>query len=557
MTKLPPKLNSKSNLIKSRSTLLKKVKNKAGAKISAGNAGSAGKATKQDLMPTKTSARKSAKFTKSPSLSESELKQLARDVLKQAQQRGASAAAVGVNLGQGYSVMVRHGKAEHIEYDKGKSLGVTVYFGQRIGGVSTVDFSKEAIALALDKACHIARYTNEDPCAGLADAEFMAHGYKDLDLSHPWPLSIERAIKLAQECEAAGLRHDKRIINSDGATIDSHQSFGIYANTHDFLGCSRTTTHSISYSLIAAEQPEQSRSQDQAQSQAQTQAQAAQTSRRAAATGQRRVASPVATAPASLSGGGKMQRDGDYTVARNPALLTHAKTLGVSAARLALRRLGARQIKTRECPVIFEAPVAKSLIGSLLGAVSGGYLYNKTSFLCDCLGKQVIAPHLSIDERPNIPQALGSSAFDSEGVRTKQQAIINDGVLERYILSSYTARKLNLRTTGNCGGCYNIFVKTANPALNFPALLQEMQEGLVVIELLGSGVNMVTGDYSCGAFGLWVERGIIQHPVDGITISGNLKDMLSNIVAMSDDVDKRGTIFTGSLLVSRMQVGGK
>lgn len=459
------------------------------------------------------------------------MRQLAADILKQAQQQGASSAAVGVNSGSGYSVMVRNGRTEHVENHRGKSLGITVYFGKRVGNASTDDLSQDAVWRTLEKACYIARYTSEDPYAGLAEPELMAYNYQDLDLYHPSSVSIASTIEIAQECEAIGLGYDKRIVNSDGVAVANSQSFGLYANTHGFVGCFRTTSYNMTCNLIAAVKRTLTTSVKRANKQL-----------------------DARTTPLRQE---QMQRDGDYTVARRRELLISPQELGISAACFTLRRLGARRLTTRECPVIFEAPVAKSLIGTLLSAVSGSNLYNKMSFLCDTLGKEVIAPHLSIDEQPHVMQALGSAAFDGEGVLTKQQPIVNEGILARYILSSYSARKLKMRTTGNAGGCYNIFITTRNKAMDFKELLLTMDTGLVLIELLGHGVNMITGDYSCGAFGFWVEKGIIQYPVEGITIAGNLKDMLRNIIAMSNDTDKRGTIFTGSLLVSSMQVGGE
>jgi PmbA protein len=449
---------------------------------------------------------------------------IAQDALRQAKQLGITSAAVGLGNDQGYNVTVRMGEIEHIERTQGKDLGITVYFGQRVGSASTSDLSAAAIKLTIEKACYIARYTNEDPCAGLADMNLMAYGYKDLDLYHPWSLTIPEAVKLAKQYEQAALNYDKRIINSDGATVNTGQSFGVYANTHGFIGECSTTSHDISCALIAANN-EGKKGKDNKENK-------------------------------ENQGNNSMQRDGDYTISRHASLLTPAKELGQRAATMALRRLGARRIKTCECPVIFEAPIAKSLIANLLKAISGGNLYNRTSFLCDHLGKQVLAKHLNIDELPLIPQALGSAAFDSEGVKTKQQMIVNDGTLARYILGSYSARKLKMQTTGNAGGCYNIFVNSSNPSISFQDLLYTMKHGLIVIELLGHGINLTTGDYSCGAFGFWVENGKIEHPVEGITIAGNLKDMLLNAVAMSNDIDQRGTIFTGSILLPHMQIGG-
>lgn len=400
------------------------------------------------------------------------------------------------------------GEVESIQQQRGKSLDITAYFGKKLGTASTSDFSKKSIQLTIAKACHIARFTNQDPYSGLADAKLMAYNYPDLNLCHPWDLTIPQAINLAKKYEEAGLSYDNKITNSEGTVINNRESYGIYANTHGFMGCCPATLHSITCNFIAKKKSQ-------------------------------------------------MQRDGDYTISRSHKFLAPSKILGQNAAKLTLRRLGARHITTRECPVIFEANLAKSLISHFLSAASGGPLYNKTSFLCDQLGKQVFAKHLSIDEQPLVPGLLGSAAFDHEGVRTKAQSIVEDGKLTRYILGSYAARKLKMQTTGNAGGCYNIFLNTKNKEMDFAALLQEMDTGVLVIELLGQGVNINTGDYSRGAFGFWVEKGEIQYPIESFTIAGNLKDMLRNIVAMSNDVDKRDTIFTGSLLIPKMHVGGK
>ena len=446
--------------------------------------------------------------TKTGDSSPDNLKQIAEDILIQTKHSGASDAEVSISSGQGYSTTVRLGKVESINQQQAKSLDVTVYFGKKMGTASTADFSKKSLHLTIAKACHIANFTNQDRYAGLADPSLMAHNYPDLDLYHPWQITIPQAIELAKKYEEAGLTYAKQITNSEGTTINSKESYNVYANTNNFLGHYPTTLHSVSTSLIA-----QNKSQ--------------------------------------------MQRDGDYTVSRVPKLLTATKPLGQNAAKLTLRRLGARHIKTQECPVIFEAAIAKSLIGHLLSAASGSHLYNKTSFLSQCLGKQVLAPHLSLDEQPLLPKALGSAAFDNEGVATTAQKIAENGKLVRYLLDSYAGRKLKMQTTGNAGGYYNIFLTTKNKEIDLTTLLQEMNKGLLVIELLGQGINLTTGDYSRGAFGFWVENGHIQYPVEGFTIAGNLKDMLGNIVAMSNDIDKRDTIFTGSLLIPKMHIGGK
>lgn len=427
--------------------------------------------------------------------------------MRQAKKAGASSSELNITTGSGYVVSVRMGEVENINQYCGKSLDVTVYFGKKSGTASTSDFNKKAIQLTIEKACYIARFTNKDPYSGLAEPALMAYDYPDLGLYHPWSLTIPQAITLAKKYEAAGLNYDRKITNSEGAAISNRESFGIYANSHGFLGCCPTTLHSIACSFIAKQKSQ-------------------------------------------------MQRDSDYTIARSHELLTPWKTLGQNAAKLSLRRLGARTIPTGDYPVIFEASIAKSLISHLLGAASGGHLYNKTSFLCNKLGKQVLAKHLSIDEQPLLPGYLGSAAFDNEGVKTKAQSIVEDGILTRYILGSYSARKLKMKTTGNAGGCYNIFLNTKNKKMDFNELLQEMNTGVIVIELLGQGVNITTGDYSRGAFGFWVENGKIKYPIERFTISGNLKDMLKSVVAMSYDIDTRDTIFSGSLLIPKMHIGG-
>lgn len=438
-------------------------------------------------------------------LADSNLCQIANDLLKQAKKLGADAAELDLAIGNGFSLNVRKGQLETIEHSSGKDLGLTVYFGKRTGTAVTSDFSPEAIQLMLEKACHIAKYTNEDPCVGLADAELLAKNYPDLDLYHPWHLQTDAAIEIAKNCEEQGFAEDKRIINSEGCRLSSTQNFYIYANTNDFLGKTYTTRHSYGCSLIAKEN-------------------------------------------------GKMQSDTYYTIARDPHELESITAVANKAASRTVQRLNARHISTRQCPVIFSAEIASSLLADFISAISGGNLYRKATFLLDHLGKQVFPTHVHIDERPLIPKALGSAAYDAEGVALKQSDIVTAGILDRYVLDSYTARKLNMQTTGNSGGIFNLFINTESYGLT--ELLQKMGSGFLVTDLLGDGVNIITGDYSRGIFGYWVENGVIQYPVESATIAGNLKEMFLNLIAVANDIDWRSGILTGSILLEKMTLAG-
>lgn len=437
--------------------------------------------------------------------SENELKVLAENILNQAKKLGASSAETAIGLGAGFEVRVRQAKIEKIEHHLAKELGITVYFKHRSGCASTTDLSQDSVKLVLEKACYIAKHTQEDPCIGLADPEVMAHGYPDLELSHPWTISLDDATKLAQECEAAGFAEDKRIINSEGADVSSNNGFNLYANSHGFIGSYPSSMHSISCALIAKQKQ-------------------------------------------------KMQIDYEYTMARDPTDLESATSIGKKAAGKTIKKLGARHLTTRECPVIFLAPVAKSIIRHFLSAINGGNLYNKASFLLDHLQKQVFAHHVSIEEQPHIKKAAGSSPFDSEGVNTKPRFIVQDGILQGYVLSSYTARKLNMQTTGNAGGIHNLLVTSGDYSL--PELIKTMNRGLLITELLGQEVNIITGNYSRGAFGYFVENGEIQYPVEGITIAGNLQQMFMDIISIGNDVDNRGNIRIGSILMEKLKIAG-
>ncbi|UCH53354.1 MAG: metalloprotease PmbA [Pseudomonadota bacterium] len=436
---------------------------------------------------------------------------VAADVLAEAKRLGASQAEVNVNISQGLSVTVRLGEVETLEHTRDKGLGVTVYFGQRSGAASTTDFSSAAVRDTVRAACSIAKYTAEDDCAGLADADRLAHDPPDLGLYHPWGLSAEAAITMARECEAAAMSFDGgesssgRITNSEGGSVTTHEGYDLYANSHGFIGAVPVTRHSLSTSVIA-------------------------------------------------QAGSGMQRDYWYDVARDARMLDSARAIGEQAARRTLRRLGARKLSTRHCPVVFEAPVASSLISHFVGAVRGTNLYREASFLLGALGQQVFAPQVRIHEEPHLIGALGSAAFDSEGVATSARELVHDGVLQGYVLDSYSARKLKLATTGNAGGVHNLVVDPGPDDL--VGLLRTMSTGLLVTELIGFGVNLVTGDYSRGAAGFWVEGGQIQYPVEEITIAGNLRDMFRGVTQIGTDIDTRGNIRCGSILLERMTVAG-
>ncbi|MFN3543965.1 MAG: metalloprotease PmbA [Thiobacillus sp.] len=434
-----------------------------------------------------------------------QLAALARLVVDHAMRQGASAADTEISEGVGQSVSVRQGEIETIEYNKDKGAGVTVYLGQRRGHASTSDLSEAALKSAVEKALTIARYTAEDEAAGLPDADRLAKDVPDLDLYHPWDLSVEEAAEHARACEAAALAVDKRLTNSEGAGVNLHTSQFVYANSLGFCNGYAGSRHGMSVAVIGEDK-------------------------------------------------GGMQRDYWYTSARNASDLDSAETVGRIAGERTVRRLNGRKLDTRTCPVVFEAPIATGLIGNFVAAVSGGSLYRKSSFLVDSLGKPVFAPHVSIREAPFIRGGLGSAPFDSEGVACLERDVVKDGVVQGYFLSSYSARKLGMTTTGNAGGSHNLLVSHGD--LDLASLLKEMGTGLLVTELLGHGANMVTGDYSRGAAGFWVENGEIQYPVEEITIAGNLADMFKGIVAIGRDVERRGAKQVGSILIDRMTVAG-
>lgn len=436
------------------------------------------------------------------------LRNIAQDMLDYARNQGATAASAEVSEGFGQAVTVRQGEVETIEYNRDKGLGVTVYFGQQRGNASTSDFSPQAIRDTVDAALSIARYTAKDDCSGLPEADALARDFLDLDLYHPWNLSVENAIELALECEQAALDTDERIQNSEGATVNVHEAQFVFANSLGFVGGYPTSRHSLSCSVIAEQMD-------------------------------------------------AMERDYWYSVARHSDDLLGAKQVGRIAAERTVRRLGARQIATMQVPVLLEASVASSLLGHFVGAVSGGSLYRQSSFLLDQLDKPVFAPHIQISDVPDIPRGLASSTFDDEGVKTQHRNIVENGILRGYFLGSYSARKLGLKSTGNSGGNHNLILQPSGGGdLDFKGLLKTMNRGLLVTELLGQGVNSITGDYSRGAAGFWVENGEIQYPVHEVTIAGNLKDMYKNIAAAGTDVLVQGSRQCGSILLEGMTVAG-
>ena len=434
------------------------------------------------------------------------LKAVVQQVLDEAKNQGASAAEASVSIDNGLSVSARLGEVETVEFHCDQGLGITVYFGQQKGSASSNDVSPDSLKETVRAACSIARYASPDAYAGLPDAADLATQFPDLDLYHPWAVNAEQAIDLAIRCEDAARNFDPAISNSEGASVNSHSGVRVLGNSLGFLQGYQSTRHSISCSVLAGS-------------------------------------------------GDNMQRDYWYSVARHQLALESAQHVGEEAARRTLARMNATSLSTRQCPVLFAPQMAQGLIGALIGAVSGGSLYRKASFMLDQLDKQIMPSFVRIHEQPLLKGALGSSSYDGEGVATQTRDIVSAGILRGYVLSSYSARKLGMRTTGNASGVHNLTV--APGELDFNGLLTLMGTGLLVTELLGQGVNRVTGDYSRGASGFWVENGVIQFPVEEITIAGNLKTMLSNIVAIGNDVDLRGNIRTGSILLEKMSIAGQ
>ncbi|MBU4611521.1 metalloprotease PmbA [Achromobacter sp. GG226] len=439
-----------------------------------------------------------------------QFRELVQQVLQQAREVGATDAAAEVSESQGLSVSVRQGDVETVEQTRDRSLDVTVYVGQRRGSASTSDFSPAALADTVRAAWHIASHTAEDPAAGLPDADDLFLGdAPDPALYHPWDIDADDAAKLALRAERAALDTDRRIANSDGASVNTYVGHFVMGNTRGFLGGYPYSRHSLSVAPIAGR-------------------------------------------------GENMQRDDWYSSQRDPALLANPEAVGRYAAERALSRLSARRIRTGRYPVLFEAPLACGLLGAFTQAISGGALYRRSSFLLDALGKPVFGEHIDVKEDPHMPGALGTAFFDDEGVRTAPRDLVVAGELQGYLLSTYTARKLGMHTTGNAGGSHNLFLtsRLTSPQDDFAAMLRKLGTGLLVTELIGQGVNYVTGDYSRGAFGYWVENGVIQHAVQEITIAGNLRDMFATLAAIGADVIVRGTKSTGSILIPEMAVAG-
>ncbi|HEY2037491.1 MAG TPA: metalloprotease PmbA [Steroidobacteraceae bacterium] len=428
--------------------------------------------------------------------------------LEEARHQGASQYEIDASLSQGLGTTVRLGEVDTIEYQRDRGLALTVYFGKRKGSASTADLGRDAVRATVAKACAIARYTAEDPYAGLVEPEYLAREIPDLDLDHPWGLAAEDAIAIARRCEDAGRAVDPRIANSEGASVSSQRHTGVYGNSLGFLAGFSGTSHSVSCSLIAQEADH-------------------------------------------------MQRDYWFTTARDPADLDDAESVGVTAGKRALARIGARKLTTRKAPVLFSPDMARGLYRHFLGAIRGPSQYRKASFLLNAAGEQVFPAFLQMHERPHIPKGLASAPFDDEGAATRDRELVQNGILQGYILGSYSARRLGLKPTGNAGGVHNLIVDSSGESPGYDALLRRMGTGLLVTELMGQGVNGVTGDYSRGASGFWIEGGAIAYPVHEITIAGNLRDIYRNIVALGGDVDPRGSIRCGSVLIGEMTIAGE
>ena len=431
---------------------------------------------------------------------------LGERVLDEARRQGATAAEASVSVGTGLSVSVRRGAVDTLEYERDRSLAVVVYMGQRSGAASSADFSEQSLKATVAAACSIARYTSEDPARGLADPALLATEFPDLDLYHPWSLDADRAIDLALECEAAALAGDPRIADCDSASVSTGDGLRVYLNSHGFVGSRLGTRHSRSCVAIARDE-------------------------------------------------GGMQRDYWFSVARHADALETPAEIGKRAAQRAASRLGGRRLSTRRVPVLYTPMMARGVVGQFLGAISGGNLYRKSSFLLNALGEQVFPAHIRMQEFPRRPRGLASAAFDNEGVATRERTIVDGGRLETYLLDSYAARRLDRQSTGHAGGVHNLEVQSGDR--DFDQLLQDMGTGLVVTELMGQGGNLVTGDYSRGAAGFWVENGELAYPVEEITVAGNLKDMFAGLQAVGADRDDRGGVITGSLLFDSMTVAGE
>jgi PmbA protein len=434
------------------------------------------------------------------------VQQIVEQVLQEAKRQGATSAEVDMAVNLGFNVMVRMGDVETIEYNRDKVIEITVYFGQCSGSASLSDIRLPAIKDAVQAACNIARFTDKDEFSGLADRDLLAFNYPDIDVYFPWNITVPQAIELGKECEAIALAKDKRITNSEGVNIATSEVWHAYGNSHGFIGLIPVTRHEMSCVLIAKE-------------------------------------------------GEEMQRDYDYTVSCDAALLSSIESIANRAAMRTVRRLGGRSISTRKAPVIFHAEEARGLLGHFVSAMSGGSLYRKSSFLVDHLGKTIFPKYITLEEKPYLPKMLGSSPFDDDGVKTRPNVFVRDGVLESYALGVYSGKKLGLGTTGNAGGVHNLFINTGENDL--AGLLRKMDKGLLVTELMGNGASIMTGDYSRGAAGFWVENGEIQYPVEEVTIASTLQEMYGHLVEVSNDVDTRGNIQTGSILIEEMMIAGE
>lgn len=432
-------------------------------------------------------------------------KNIITDTLQMATSLGASQAEAGLSVSQGLSVATRMGSVETIEHQQDNGMGISVYFGQHKGSASTSNLDAEAIKKTVEAACNIARYTSEDPCAGLADRELMATEFRDLDLFHPWELAPQAIIDLALECENAALKFDPRIVNSEGASVDMSAGVSIYGNSHGFLQAQHKTQHSISCSVVA-------------------------------------------------ESNGNMQRDYWYDVSRNANHLQTAQAIGIKAAERTLRRLDAVKLKTRQAPVLFAPELARGIVGHFTAAIGGSAQYRKSSFLLDSVGSKVFPEFFQLSEFPFEAQALGSANYDGEGVGLVENGLVVDGVVQHYLLDSYSARKLGLQSTGHGSGVHNLTL--TDTGKNFDECLAEMHQGFLVTELMGHGVNNVTGDYSRGAAGFWVENGNIDYAIEEVTIASNLSDMFQGIVALGNDTDRRGNIRCGSMLINNMTIAG-
>lgn len=433
------------------------------------------------------------------------LQSIAHDVLSEAKKMGATQAEVSVAANKGFSVSAHDGDVEKVEYNQDKSIDIHVFFGNRAGTSSISDLRPEAIRAAVEAACHIAKFTDEDPFSGLADNDELAYQYPQLDMSNPWSISVAEAIELAIQCERDALAYDKRIMSAEEASVATVEAVNLYANSHGFVGYYPFTKHDISCVLVAKE-------------------------------------------------GEEMQRDYSYTTSSDYTKLESIATVAKHAAERTVRRLGARKIPTMKAPVIYLAEEARGLLGSFVAAMSGSSIFRRSSFLLDHLGKQIFPSFMQIQEHPHLHHALGSAPFDDEGVKTRANVFVENGVLRQYAMGTYSARKLGMKTTGNAGGVHNLTVKTGNK--NLQELIKTMDKGLLITEMMGQGTNLITGTYSRGAGGYWIENGEIQYPVHEITVAGKLQDIYMGIVEIGNDVDVRGNIRTGSILINEMMIAG-